>query len=1018
MKVRLLTNKTNLLAFEDLLSEINLNEESILIVPDKFSLSCEQMFFEQKKVFANFSMRVFSLTKLASLVLEEELMDKKLIDKNISLMIISSIITENLENFKYFKNIKDINKITEDIFNVVSQMLSSGVERFNNNIEGSLINKTHDLNLILNEYKKRKENYLIDASKKYDLFLDRIEDSSFIKSKHFYFANFNSLTSQVKKIIKKIAKTAKSTTLATSFSKNKVNNNEIYEFFKTLATEEIAGKSKANKIVSFIEENFFESKSQKLEVGSNVKLFEAKNVDDEIENLALEIKKDILFNNIRFKDISVCVANMQAYKDKINEVFLENGFSYFIDLNIKLLDNSYAKFLLSFVSLIESFTVAKIVNFIKSPYINLIDKIKNNFERFLQKYSLLDASGLNEFKWFESSEYYEDYLFVYENFVTKIYNFIEKMQKSPNIYDFFKDLNQLLDEFGCKIKLKEKIEYFKNKDILKYKQFRQIEEKIFNIEKNICEYYKEEFSLAKVLNFLTLCYEATALSVPATSVDSIFVGDYQNSYYKPNKKLYVVGANSENFPALKQDAGLFSDLELEKLETDLKIQPKIKDANRLSFYKALQVLFSFTDSVSLSYSLVGESGSRQFASNIFKNFSNRFLSFNKPLCVLKTKANVIDSFNENEILNLFALKLKNDKDFLRHFYISENFKEKAVLEKTLTEYYGYKFFNDFDEKIDKNLIKLNTFTASNLENYFTCPNKFLYKDVLKLKKFETEKLDARIFGNIVHSCVYYFAKNLTENETIQNEIIENVFNKKEFEKLKFLENSVQRLNNLKQEIKKLFNFILKQQQSSNFKLTKAEYKFNLAENNFMLKGFVDRIDETDDEFIVIDYKTGNTKIEYADIVFCKKIQLILYAKILEKILNKKCAGIYYLSLSDDFSKNNKLKIYLNGITKNSNNNLHLLDNNFAIDKTVKSEFFEFKEKYILNENEFNNLLNKTYQKVKNAIEEINNANFKASPLILNEQDSCEWCEFNEICKNKNKRVEVYFESLLEEILND
>ena len=125
--------------------------------------------------------------------------------------------------------------------------------------------------------------------------------------------------------------------------------------------------------------------------------------------------------------------------------------------------------------------------------------------------------------------------------------------------------------------------------ILKYKQFKQIEEKIFNIEKNICEYYKEEFSLAKVLNFLTLCYEATALSVPATSVDSIFVGDYQNSYYKPNKKLYVVGANSENFPALKQDAGLFSDLELENLETDLKIQPKIKDANRLSFYKALQL---------------------------------------------------------------------------------------------------------------------------------------------------------------------------------------------------------------------------------------------------------------------------------------------------------------------------------------------------------------------------------------------------------------------------------------------
>ena len=189
------------------------------------------------------------------------------------------------------------------------------------------------------------------------------------------------------------------------------------------------------------------------------------------------------------------------------------------------------------------------------------------------------------------------------------------------------------------------------------------------------------------------------------------------------------------------------------------------------------------------------------------------------------------------------------------------------------------------------------------------------------------------------------SKNLNENKEIENtkidydKIIKSVVNSEKYNSLKYLENSKEILNNLALEIKKLFVFIENQQQNSEFKLKKAEFAFCFQEKDVKFKGFVDRIDETQDEFIVIDYKTGATKIEYKDIVFCKKIQLILYAKILEQILNKKCAGIYYLSLSDDFSTEEKPKIYLNGITKNTNNNLFRLDESITKEKTIKSDYF-------------------------------------------------------------------------------
>jgi len=224
---------------------------------------------------------------------------------------------------------------------------------------------------------------------------------------------------------------------------------------------------------------------------------------------------------------------------------------------------------------------------------------------------------------------------------------------------------------------------------------------------------------------------------------------------------------------------------------------------------------------------------------------------------------------------------------------------------------------------------------------------------------------------------------------------------------------------LKIEIKKLFVFIENQQKNSNFIISKAEFKFEKILDGIKFEGFIDRIDESENEFIIIDYKTGSTKISYAEIVFGKKIQLILYAKILETILNKKCAGIYYLSVNDDFSTDNKLKIYLNGITKNANNTVFRLDNSMFYEKnSIKSNYFEFSDKFVLSKTEFENLLGKTYEKVINAIKQIENGKFGAMPLNLDNKSSCEYCDYKEICNLKAENKVELDDNLLNELLGE
>lgn len=1096
MKTKLIYNATNFLAFKDMLKQIPKEEKNIIIVPDKFSLNAEKMFFEENNIMATFSTQVFSITKLASKVLSDKLSNKKLIDKNISLMIISSIISENLNNFKYFKNIKDINKITEDIFNVISQMLSSNFNSVSDKIDGNLKLKFEDLNLILNEYKIRREDYLIDASKKYDLFLNEIKNSAFLKERNVYFGMFNSLTTQVKNIIKEISLYCKSACFSTSYSTNKVNNNEIFDFFKSLNPVLIKGQSKTSDICEFIENNFFSKITNKKEVDNKVKLFEAKNVDEEVENLVLEIKKDILLNNRRFKDIGVVLSNIDEYKDKIITKLSENNITYFLDSSIKLQENSYAKFILEFVSLLNFSNVSKYISFIKNYYINIDENIKNDFVTFLEKYSLYNLQNFKIENSFKKDKLFNNFLFVFENYIKKIEEL--KNKKFTLVSDFFNEFNNILLDFCVKDKLNEKIESLMDTDILKYKQFKQVEDKIKDAEQNIIDFYKEEFSFKKLENFMKICFNNAQISVPATSVDSVFVGDYLNSYFCEYKKLYILGANSESFPSLMPDVSLFTDSELIMLEKDEKIEPKLKDTNKLNYYKAFNSIFNFTEELSLSYSLTNKRGARKFPSLIYKNFLKCFDCNNEQILPIKIYSEVLNNFENSEILNLLSFKYNYKTDYLKRYFSLENSKEKDILFNILTKFYKISEKDlKIDEKpknilyldkINKNLINLNKFSASSLENYFVCPNKFLYKEILKLNKIEPLKLDARVFGNIVHECAYKLAQEifkqkqenidknlLTTNETfinqseiknnenikdkdfnksnyaIKNEIniiekkeneidekienntqenylidlnkinienlIESVFNSDKYINYKKLENSVEIFNNLKEEIKKLFVFIVNQQNNSSFKISRAEHKFNFTFNNILFSGFVDRIDETEDEFIVIDYKTGSTKIDYFEIIFGKKVQLILYAKILEEVLNKKCAGVYYLSVNDDFSTNDKLKIYLNGITKNADNNIFKLDNLVSKEDGIKSEYFDFNEKFILSPTQFENLLNKIFEKVLDAINKIKSGEFGANVLMLSEKCACEYCDYAEICNQKNENKVELLDDIIDEILN-
>ena len=67
-----------------------------------------------------------------------------------------------------------------------------------------------------------------------------------------------------------------------------------------------------------------------------------------------------------------------------------------------------------------------------------------------------------------------------------------------------------------------------------------------------------------------------------------------------------------------------------------------------------------------------------------------------------------------------------------------------------------------------------------------------------------------------------------------------------------------------------------------------------SEETVLLRGRIDRIDVAPDRaFMVIDYKTGGSRSNLADITAGKALQLPLYIRAVETLTGLQAAGAYY-----------------------------------------------------------------------------------------------------------------------------
>jgi ATP-dependent helicase/nuclease subunit B len=177
-------------------------------------------------------------------------------------------------------------------------------------------------------------------------------------------------------------------------------------------------------------------------------------------------------------------------------------------------------------------------------------------------------------------------------------------------------------------------------------------------------------------------------------------------------------------------------------------------------------------------------------------------------------------------------------------------------------------------------------------------------------------------------------------------------------------------------------------------------------------GEIDRIDQYGDFARVIDYKTGSVEFSYSDLYYGKKIQLMIYMRIL---INNgyRPAGFFYFPFAVAWRDND----YSHRLTGAFNTDFEVVT---AFDRSIeqggKSKVFECEVKIndkgaisfgrnakAKSEDDLFALTQYAERVAEKAIEDINEGRIAPCPSATSASSSCSYCEYKSVCPRTCER---------------
>lgn len=1006
MKINLITGATAYEASVNTLKKINsdnLEFQNLVVVPDAFSMQAENLIFDVLKIKSTLNIEVVGISRLASKILRNNNIKFQRISKLEEIFNIYKVVKECESQFCYFHECGV--DFCVKILQIIKQFKACKIKPEQIKVVGDdfLDRKMKDLRLIYEKYDTLMQDKM-DLSKLLEFFLENVQNGLNLSKINLYFINFDSFSTEINEFVCKLASFVNE--IYIGYAKPLSQGNAfIYEddiFKKTTALAKECG------VNVLVENSPTLLKDNKLKLVKNLFSFEieegksdfffnilAKNSTDEIEFVAKYTKHEVV-NGKFYKNFAVAVADANYYS-QVKRIFANYGISCYCDEAVNLTQTILGRFVLKIIQIAKlGFSKENLKFLANSPLLKL--QLKEQILRDIDYFEIEDETEL--------SEKYAEFMPIFDE--------IKNLKKCNKTQQFCLTIKNILEIVNANYQIfllsMDTEKFFKQQS-----ENAQSQELIQKVLDKLAELGKDDkLTLADFENLLVLSLSSVKVETIPTYIDAVYVGDVTESYFSDVDTLFVVGAKAGSLPKTQNDTGIIDDDDIKKLKLQFALEPEMKVLNRRNRLKLFEVLQHANSRLIVCQPLSEGGMSSQkagFVNDLAKMFGENVVhTASLEDCNLAL-------LSKEESLDKMLFFIGNVQNMMSAYtYLDANNKVPPFARATISQLIqGNKLKKDDALFVDKDVLKSafekkDTYSASQLESYFSCPFKHFVSYGLNVKPNENIEPNRRLFGIFEHALLKQFVEqnklavaNLTlaDIEIFLQENVRRIAQDVYDEKVLKNESFIHYLYN---ESKIILKNVVLEQKNSKFRPFLLEHKILDRVGDKNIIGFVDRIDKCGDYFRIIDYKTGKTENIKKDLFYGKKLQLFLYAGIVKNQLKSDVAGVYYFDCQTKYTKVNQHQTLFNGITKKDNEIVEMTDerlwqDNFKSNiigmsrkKSAKSGEFAFKNGQSV-EN-FQRLFEYTQKLVDNAMQEIEDGFILTKPT----KDICKNCPYLSICK--------------------
>ncbi len=1043
----------------------NPQKKYLVLVPEQFTMSTQKEYVEASGAKCIMNIDVLSFERLAYRVFEElGMTDLTILEDTGKMLVLRQIVQQHRDELTVLKHKVEKPGYLDQVKSLLTEFAQYNVtvtdlEKMIENTPKNILNyKLQDLCVLY----KGLEDYLrgnyITAEKLLVLLADVAERSMMLKDAVVCFDGYTGFTPVQNLFMRKLLPLAQDvyvTVLLDVREDARVcsGNHELFYISKkfirqmskladetgTLVGEDIIMPQPAARRfvnapgLAALEKNIFHPKKEIFEQKQdNVEIIRCLNPKKELHYVAGRIH-ELIRRGYRYEDCAIVTADLKTYGRYVKKIFDKAHIPYFLDEKDSIIYSGFVEFIKgSLEMVIDDFSQESVFRYLKSGMTDLteleIDELENyvlalrikghqmyatEFVRRNRTYKEEDLQHLNKIR--------EKLM----NPLTSFFAMVTTKNAGPR--EYATALYVLLEYYHADVKLSQEKDYlFDRGEVKRSKEYEQSYDLVIDLlDKCVALLGHEIMSAEEFLEILTAGIEHSKIGAIPAGRDCVIIGDMERTRLEHIKVLFFVGVNDGIIPRITTGSMCLSQKERELLgEMQVELAASPKERSFIQQFYLYLVMTKPSEKLIITYGESNGEGVEAKPAYIISQLHHMFpkleeqpgetrgfispeLSFRK----------VVDNLRDQEIQDI-SVKLLYD------WYQSQPEWKERLQPLIQQATYAYK-----EERLSAEVAKAIygeelAGSISRFEDYSRCAMKHFLDYGIALSEREEGEFQATELGTIVHKALELYGKYVQEagidfaevSEQQQEEFIRQAVAVALGEQMDsaLYENarSEYQMERISRLVHRSVWGLTRQFKGSSYVPRFFEQRFDEKigeQSNVKIRGVIDRIDVTkneNDSYRVVDYKTGNTKLDLKEIYAGLQLQLMIYLDAADKIMKKHYPqsnyepdGAYYYIAKDPM--------------------VELKDDNGISDETL-SEMLE-KELQMAgfgrNHNEDRGIKTKKLQpsvgeieevvayakkKMEQIGEEILDGHIEAKPYRLGDSTGCDYCSYKGICRFDEK----------------